>query len=150
MRANVRVTTPPHRDRHAGRTGSGGYAFVDAYNFARRLKTLSGLTPYEFICKAWTSEPHRFKISPLQQMPGLNRWVARRQVSPTSLWSAMADRFRAIEAILEDSAPMTAALTRRVVALPPLAELAAKAQQDYDDAYCGGQIKASLRKVLGA
>ena len=25
--------------------------FVDAYNFARRLKTLKGLTPYEFICK---------------------------------------------------------------------------------------------------
>ena len=46
--------------------------FVDAYNFARRLKTLRGLTPYEFICKAWTSDPHRFKISPLQQMPGLN------------------------------------------------------------------------------
>src|SRR3984957_7597077 len=46
--------------------------FVDAYNFARRLKTLRGQTPYEFICKAWTSEPHRFKISPLQQMPGLN------------------------------------------------------------------------------
>jgi hypothetical protein len=46
--------------------------FVDAYNFARRLKTLRGLTPYEFISKAWTSEPHRFKISPLQQMPGLN------------------------------------------------------------------------------
>ena len=46
--------------------------FVDAYNFARRLKTLRGLTPYEFIGKAWTSEPHRFKISPLQQMPGLN------------------------------------------------------------------------------
>jgi transposase InsO family protein len=44
--------------------------FVDAYNFARRLKTLKGLTPYEFICKAWTSEPHRFNISPLQQMPG--------------------------------------------------------------------------------
>ena len=46
--------------------------FVDAYNFARRLKTLRGLTPYEFICKAWTSQPHRFKISPLQQMLGLN------------------------------------------------------------------------------
>jgi len=46
--------------------------FVDAYNFATRLKTLRGQTPYEFICKAWTSEPHRFKISPLQQMPGLN------------------------------------------------------------------------------
>ena len=46
--------------------------FVDAYNFARRLKTLRGLTPYEFICKAWTSQPQRFKINPLQQMPGLN------------------------------------------------------------------------------
>src|SRR6516165_8013759 len=39
--------------------------FVDAYNFARRLKTLKGLTPYEFICKAWTSQPQRFTISPL-------------------------------------------------------------------------------------
>src|SRR5208282_5120623 len=46
--------------------------FVDAYNFARRLKTLRGLTPYEFICKVWTSQPERFKLSPLQQTPGLN------------------------------------------------------------------------------
>ena len=46
--------------------------FVDAYNFARSLKTLRGLTPYEFICKAWTSDPQRFKNSPLQKMPGLN------------------------------------------------------------------------------
>ena len=28
--------------------------FMAAYNFARRLKTLSGLTPYEYICKIWT------------------------------------------------------------------------------------------------
>ena len=46
--------------------------FLDAYNFARRLKTLKGLTPYEFICKAWTSQPQRFTISPLQKTPGLN------------------------------------------------------------------------------
>jgi hypothetical protein len=46
--------------------------FVDAYNFARRLKTLKGLTPYEFICKAWTLQPQRFTISPLQKMPGPN------------------------------------------------------------------------------
>ena len=46
--------------------------FVDAYNFARRLKTLKGLTPYEFVCKAWTSQPQRFTISPLQKMPGPN------------------------------------------------------------------------------
>ena len=34
--------------------------FVSAYNFGRRLKTLKGLTPYEFICKIWTKEPERF------------------------------------------------------------------------------------------
>jgi hypothetical protein len=34
--------------------------FLTAYNFARRLKWLRGLTPYEYICKIWTSEPDRF------------------------------------------------------------------------------------------
>src|ERR671939_51709 len=46
--------------------------FVSAYNFGRRLKTLRGLTPYEFICKRWMSEPERFTLNPLHQMPGLN------------------------------------------------------------------------------
>ena len=46
--------------------------FLDAYNFARRLKTLSGLTPYECICRIWTSEPDRFILNPIHQMPGLN------------------------------------------------------------------------------
>jgi Integrase core domain len=46
--------------------------FVAAYNFARRLKTLKGLTPYEYICKIWTSQPERFIIDPLQLTPGLN------------------------------------------------------------------------------
>ena len=67
-----------------------------------------------------------------------------------TLWSTMTERFTKIEAILNDAAPNTAALTRRVAALPPLKKLAAKARRDYGDAYCGGQIEASLRKVLGA
>ncbi len=67
-----------------------------------------------------------------------------------TLWSTMTDRFQKIEAILEEAAPMTAALSRRVSDLPLLAKLAAKARQDYGDAYCGGRIEASLRKVLGA
>lgn len=46
--------------------------FVTAYNFGRRLKTLNGLTPYEFIGKCWTSQPKRFTLNPLHQMPGLN------------------------------------------------------------------------------
>lgn len=46
--------------------------FISAYNFGRRLKTLKGLTPYEFICKVWTSEPERFTLNPIHHMPGLN------------------------------------------------------------------------------
>ena len=46
--------------------------FVSAYNFGRRLKTLKGLTPYEFICQRWTTDPERFTLNPCHQMPGLN------------------------------------------------------------------------------
>ena len=49
--------------------------FMAAYNFARRLKTLGGLTPYEYICKIWTSEPYRFILNPIHQMPGLNTYI---------------------------------------------------------------------------
>ncbi|MEM9628708.1 MAG: IS481 family transposase [Pseudomonadota bacterium] len=46
--------------------------FLDAYNHAKRLKTLKGLTPYEFICKAWTDEPERFITDPTNYTLGLN------------------------------------------------------------------------------
>ncbi len=44
--------------------------FLSACNFAHRLKTLQGPTPYEYICKVWTLEPQRFKINPYHQVPG--------------------------------------------------------------------------------
>jgi len=43
-----------------------------AYNFAKRLKTLKGLTPYEYICKIWTTRPERFTINPFQHNVGRN------------------------------------------------------------------------------
>ncbi len=46
--------------------------FMAAYNFARRLKTLSGLTPYEYIAKIWMSEPDRFIADTTPQMQRLN------------------------------------------------------------------------------
>ena len=46
--------------------------FVSAYNFAKRLKALAGLTPFEAICKAWTIEPQRFRLSPDHLTSGLN------------------------------------------------------------------------------
>ena len=48
------------------------HSFLMAYNFARRLKTLKGLTPYEYICKIWTNEPDRFIVNPSQHIVGLN------------------------------------------------------------------------------
>ncbi|MDR2268149.1 MAG: integrase core domain-containing protein [Holosporaceae bacterium] len=38
--------------------------FIDAYNFAKRLKTLNGLTPYEFIINQLENSPTIFKINP--------------------------------------------------------------------------------------
>ena len=46
--------------------------FITAYNYARRLKRLQGLTPVEYICKIWTKDPERFKINPIHHMMGLN------------------------------------------------------------------------------
>lgn len=45
-------------------------AFINAYNFAKRLKTLNGLTPYEFITKSWQNEPQLFNINPFHHIPG--------------------------------------------------------------------------------
>ena len=53
--------------------------FVAAYNFAKRLKTLGGLTAYEFICKSWQKEPNRFTLNPIHQMPGLTPRLPKRE-----------------------------------------------------------------------
>lgn len=39
-------------------------AFLDAYNLAKRLKSLKGLTPCEFIRAVWTKQPNRFRLDP--------------------------------------------------------------------------------------
>ena len=46
--------------------------FIAAYNCARRLKTLRGLTPYEHVVKCWTDEPDHFKVDPRHHTPGPN------------------------------------------------------------------------------
>lgn len=48
------------------------HTFLMAYNFAKRLKTLKGMTPYEFVCNLWTKEPERFRINPFHHTVGLN------------------------------------------------------------------------------
>jgi hypothetical protein len=45
--------------------------FIDAYNYGRRLKTLKGLTPFEYVARIWIEEPDRFKIDPYHHSAGL-------------------------------------------------------------------------------
>lgn len=45
--------------------------FINAYNFASRLKARKGLTPYEFLCQSFKKEPESFNLSPSLQIPDL-------------------------------------------------------------------------------
>ncbi|MFC7379998.1 glutathione S-transferase [Brevundimonas sp. GCM10030266] len=65
-----------------------------------------------------------------------------------TLWTTISDRFPSLEALLRDEAPLTAALSRRVAALPPLAAQAARSREAYGETWSGGRIEASLRRVL--
>jgi transposase InsO family protein len=47
--------------------------FLMAYNLAKRLKTLQGLTPYEYICQQWQRQPDRFIQDPSHHTLGLYR-----------------------------------------------------------------------------
>jgi transposase InsO family protein len=47
-------------------------AFVNAYNFANRIKTLKGLTSYEFIIKTWQNQPKKFITDPSHHNVRLN------------------------------------------------------------------------------
>lgn len=70
----------PHRNATVKRRHSGGHQqlrahFADvmaASNFARRLKPLGGLAPYEHIREVRKSAPNRFVLDPIQQMPQQN------------------------------------------------------------------------------
>lgn len=46
--------------------------YIMAYNFARRLKRLDGLIPFDFIQAKWLEEPERFYFDPYHLTLGLN------------------------------------------------------------------------------
>lgn len=49
--------------------------FFLARNFVKRLKTLHGLTPFEYVYKIWTHSPERFRLDPTHHTPRLNTWA---------------------------------------------------------------------------
>ena len=67
----------------------------------------------------------------------------------STLWSTMTGRFPVIATMLEETAPRTAALSRRLQDVPSLKALKKESDARYGDAYCGGEIEKSLFKVAG-
>ena len=65
-----------------------------------------------------------------------------------SLWGVMTAKLPALRPLLETSAPAVASLCDRMAALPAQAQLRAKSDASYGDAWCGGEIEASLRAVI--
>lgn len=65
------------------------------------------------------------------------------------LWTTVAERFPAIKNIIEDTSSVIWGLSRRVGNTAPLALLNRRSFENYGDAYCGGEIEKSLRKVAG-
>lgn len=48
------------------------HAYLMAYNFAKRLKSLKGKTPWQFILNNWTQQPEFFILNPNHFLLGLN------------------------------------------------------------------------------
>ena len=64
------------------------------------------------------------------------------------LWGVMTEKLPPLRPLLDQTAPAVAALSDRIAALPAQAELRRRSAEDWGDAWCGGQIEASLRAVL--
>lgn len=64
------------------------------------------------------------------------------------LWSTMTDKLPSLRPMLAGSAPAIAGLCERIAARPEQAELRVTSDAHYGDAWCSGQIEASLRAAL--
>ena len=53
------------------------HARPSTYRRGKSVQTTgtTSLTPYQFICTTWTSQPERFNLNPLQQMPGTEHLI---------------------------------------------------------------------------
>ncbi len=65
------------------------YDFVMAYNYAKRLKTLNGLTPFEFTCSQWTKSPELFILNPYHHTLEPYTFFAISQCLSTGMTDAM-------------------------------------------------------------
>jgi glutathione S-transferase len=65
-----------------------------------------------------------------------------------TLWGTMTAKFPPIKSMLDELAPGIASLSDRIAQSPEQETLRASSDEEYGDAWCGGQIEASLRLVI--
>jgi hypothetical protein len=68
-----------------------GATFLDAYNFAKRLKSLRGLNPLERICQCWTEEPETYRLNPVYHIAGGTEHLASAEMNSISRDSIVAE-----------------------------------------------------------
>lgn len=66
----------------------------------------------------------------------------------TTLWATMAEQLPVIGRLLDAKAPAVAGLVKRLQAEPALVNLAAVSRERFGDAYCGGEIEKSMKRVI--
>lgn len=66
-----------------------------------------------------------------------------------ALWGTMTAKLPPLRSMLDETAPAVAGLSDRIAARPEQAELRARSDTEYGDGWCGGQIEASIRAMLG-
>ena len=70
-------------------------------------------------------------------------------LATSTLWGTMTAKMPSLRPVLDEYAPAISVLSDRIAALPSQAELRKRSDALYGEAWCGGQIEASLRAVLG-
>ncbi|MFC6633355.1 glutathione S-transferase family protein [Microbulbifer taiwanensis] len=79
----------------------------------------------------------------------LGSTISVADIATAALFGTMIHAFPALESDLQENAPCIASLCRRVEARPAIQRFLAEQRAALGNGYCGGQIEASLRKMLG-
>lgn len=66
-----------------------------------------------------------------------------------TLWGTMTGKLPKLDEVLQECAPLVAGLTARIAEMPEVAAMTADTDARFGDVYCGGQIEASIREMLG-
>ncbi|WMS42278.1 glutathione S-transferase [Acuticoccus sp. MNP-M23] len=91
---------------------------------------------------------HRHGLTPVQghilgtESPGIADFATH------ALWGVMTRQLPPLRSALEQTAPAIAALSDRIAAIPAQKDLQRRSDEAYGNEWCGGQIEASLRKII--